>query len=83
MWVGERLAQGADLSALDRFIDLSPASLIRGRIEIKPDGSSGAITTLQLSAEISLGNVLLMTENKTGKLTAIDPNNTDPWSWLI
>jgi sugar lactone lactonase YvrE len=47
------------------------------RIEINADGSAGAITTLQLSAEISgpdgmrvgPGNVLLITENKTGKLT--------------
>jgi hypothetical protein len=47
------------------------------RIEINPDGSSGAIATLQLSAEISgpdgmrvgPGNVLLITENKTGRLS--------------
>jgi sugar lactone lactonase YvrE len=47
------------------------------RIEINADGSSGAVTTLQLSAEISgpdgmrvgPGNVLLITENRTGKLT--------------
>jgi hypothetical protein len=47
------------------------------RIEINADGSSGAVTTLQLSAELSgpdgmrvgPGNVLLITENRTGKLT--------------
>jgi sugar lactone lactonase YvrE len=47
------------------------------RIEINADGSSGAITTLQLSAEINgpdgmrvgPGDVLLFTENRTGKLT--------------
>jgi sugar lactone lactonase YvrE len=47
------------------------------RIEIKPDGSSGAITTLQLSGDIAgpdgmrvgPGETLLFTENRTGKLT--------------
>jgi hypothetical protein len=47
------------------------------RIEINADGSSGAVTTLHLSAELSgpdgmrvgPGNVLLITENRTGKLT--------------
>lgn len=47
------------------------------RIDIKPDGSSGAVTTLQLSAELSgpdgmrvaPGDVLLIAENRTGKLT--------------
>jgi hypothetical protein len=47
------------------------------RIEINADGSSGAVTTLRLSAELSgpdgmrvgPGNVLLVTENRTGKLT--------------
>jgi sugar lactone lactonase YvrE len=47
------------------------------RIDVKPDGSSGAITTLQLSRELSgpdgmrvgPGNTLLITENRTGKLT--------------
>jgi sugar lactone lactonase YvrE len=47
------------------------------RIEINPDGASGAITTLQLSADINgpdgmragPGEVLLFTENRTGKLT--------------
>jgi len=47
------------------------------RIDIKPDGSAGAVTTLQLSAPISgpdgmrvgPGDVLLITENKTGNLT--------------
>jgi hypothetical protein len=47
------------------------------RIEINPDGSSGAITTLQLSGAIAgpdgmrvgPGEVLLITENRTGKLT--------------
>jgi sugar lactone lactonase YvrE len=47
------------------------------RIEINPDGSSGAITTLQLSAGINRpdgmrvgpGEVLLFTENASGKLT--------------
>jgi sugar lactone lactonase YvrE len=47
------------------------------RIDINADGSSGKITTLQLSGELSgpdgmrvgPGNVLLITENKTGNLT--------------
>ncbi len=47
------------------------------RIEINADGSFGAVTTLHLSAELSgpdgmrvgPGNVLLITENRTGKLT--------------
>ncbi len=47
------------------------------RIDINPDGSSGAITTLQLSGELSgpdgmrvgPGNVLLTTENRSGNLT--------------
>lgn len=47
------------------------------RIDINPDGSSGAVTTLQLSGELSgpdgmrrgPGDVLLIAENKTGKLT--------------
>jgi sugar lactone lactonase YvrE len=47
------------------------------RIDIKADGGSGAITTLQLSGELSgpdgmrvgPGGVLLTTENRTGNLT--------------
>jgi len=47
------------------------------RIDIKPDGSSGAVTTLQLSAPLSgpdgmrvgPGDVLLIAENKAGNLT--------------
>jgi hypothetical protein len=47
------------------------------RTEIKPDGSSGSITTLQLSGDIAgpdgmrvgPGDVLLFTENRSGKLT--------------
>ncbi len=47
------------------------------RIDIKPDGSSGAVTTLQLSAPINgpdgmrvgPGEVLLVTENRSGNLT--------------
>ena len=46
------------------------------RIEINADGSSGAVTPLQLSAQLSgpdgmrvgPGNVLLITENRTGIL---------------
>jgi sugar lactone lactonase YvrE len=47
------------------------------RIDIKPDGSSGAVSTLQLSAPINgpdgmrvgPGEVLLVTENRSGNLT--------------
>lgn len=47
------------------------------RIEINPDGSSGAVTTLQLSGDLAgpdgmrrgPGDVLLIAENKGGRLT--------------
>lgn len=47
------------------------------RIEVKPDGTSGAVTTLTLSGDLSgpdgmregPGGVLLIAENKSGKLT--------------
>ena len=47
------------------------------RIDIKPDGSAGAVTTLELSAplagpdgmRVGPGEVLLITENRVGNLT--------------
>jgi hypothetical protein len=47
------------------------------RIDIKPDGSAGAVTTLELSAplagpdgmRVGPGEVLLITENRSGNLT--------------